>query len=105
MAAMAVPEAPMYEYHSPVFGKYKIRRAGQILGVQSESETQSKKAFTNQDFRLRILAANARHTETSLLGSQNVRHTTILLLSGESSILGKFVTEVIGCLMDNCHTL
>jgi hypothetical protein len=50
--------------------------------MQSESETESKKAFSDQHFRLGIFAADARHAKPSLLRTQNVSHTAIVLRSG-----------------------
>lgn len=94
---MSVPEAAVYENGGAVFGKHQIGRTRQIPGVQSESETQSEKAFTNQHFRLGVFAADARHTKASLLRTQNVSHTAIVLPSGQSTLRSDWLWIILNC--------
>ncbi len=71
---MPMPPATVYKDHSVVLTQDQIGRAGQIFLVKPESKAEREKAFTNQNFRPRVLASNAGHAEASLLRSEYVRH-------------------------------
>lgn len=65
-AVMPVPETAMDEHHRPVFGKYKIGRAGQLSHMESISKSSGEKKGAKLPFRPSILAANARHHAAAL---------------------------------------
>jgi len=71
---MAMPEAPMHKHDSAEARKYQIRAAGQVLPVKTEAQAARMQATPQQQFRLRVTAADAAHIEPALFRCQNVHH-------------------------------
>lgn len=59
--SVAVPEASMHENDSLVLGKDKVRFAGQFCSVEPVTEAPCMQRAPQEQFRLGILASNARH--------------------------------------------
>lgn len=56
-----MPEAAVYKNDRTVFGKDEVRVSGQSPIVNPKAEAPSMKAAAQDQFRLRVLPANARH--------------------------------------------
>jgi hypothetical protein len=64
----------MHENDSAMPRQHDIGLARKIGDVQSKSESQVVNQRPNAQFRLRVLALDPRHSLTSLLARQAVRH-------------------------------
>ena len=74
VAIVPVPETAVREKHRLVAGKYNIRLAWKIAVMQPESEPQGVQATTQDQFRLRVGAPDARHHAASHRRGNDVRH-------------------------------
>jgi hypothetical protein len=63
-----VPEAPVDEDDRPVFREDDIRVAGQVFAMQAEAIPQPVQQAPDDEFRLRVPAADTRHVPASSIG-------------------------------------
>lgn len=71
---MAVPETAVGEKHRLVAREYNIRFAWQIAVMQPKPEPQGVQTATQDQFRLRVGASDARHHAASHRRGNDVRH-------------------------------
>src|SRR5271165_5725005 len=64
----------MYEYGGAPTREHQIRPPGQIFAVQAETKAESVQPAPQQEFRLRVLAADAAHVVPTLRRREYVHH-------------------------------
>lgn len=72
---MAMPEAPVHKDDSRVLRKYKIRPAGKLARVKSETESGMVQSGAQQTFRCCIHPADPRHIAASLRRADAIDHS------------------------------
>jgi hypothetical protein len=90
---VTVPETAVDKNHGAVFRKDNVWLAGQVLGMQPESETLRKQEPPHLYFRFGILAADLAHVVTAGLFVVNVAHATKIIEALLDSIL--FTAEIL----------
>src|SRR6185437_13719876 len=71
-ARMLVPEAAVDEDHLAAAGKHQVRRAGQVAAVQTVAVAGAVDQAADEQLRLSVLAADARHDRASLRFGERV---------------------------------
>ncbi len=71
---VAMPEATINLDNCSVFGKYQIRFARQIPGMQAKTEAPGMKGFSDQNFRFGVLASDTRHHSTAGILGDNIHN-------------------------------
>jgi len=71
-AFVSMPEAPVDEHHSAVFGQDNVRIAWQVTAMYAESKTLCMQRSPNADLRCGVLALDPRHDAASLLDGEHV---------------------------------
>ena len=85
---MSVPEATVNENNLLVAGQHDVRFAGQLSGMQAETEPSPMYKGTNQEFRPRVSGSHAGHDAAAFLSGKYIRHTGPLCpLSAERNSL------------------
>jgi len=77
-AVVHVPIAAVNENHPSFGAKHKIGSTRQPTAVQPIPKPHRINDPSNEEFRLRVLAADAAHVEAALFSGQNVRHASVL---------------------------
>jgi hypothetical protein len=70
-----MPEAPVHKDDSRVLRKYKIRPAGKLARVKSETESGMVQSGAQQTFRCCIRPADPRHIAASLRRAEAIDHS------------------------------
>jgi hypothetical protein len=60
-APMGVPKAPVYKNYFSTRRKDDVRRAGQVLAMQSKAIAERMKQPSNRQFRRSVLSSDAGH--------------------------------------------
>ena len=69
LAGVTVPETSMHENYLPARAEHQVRFSGQILSVQSVTETHAVHYPAHGHFRPGVLILDCTHRSTALLGS------------------------------------
>lgn len=78
-ATMSMPEAPVNEHRHTALRENQIRRPWHLAQVRPKPVAQSMQRTSDEQFRLRVLAANPAHHSTALASSQDVSHLLVFV--------------------------